>query len=250
MDLETLVKTLLPIVTVLVPAAGSGVRMGGQRKQYRDLGGAPLLAQTLRVFDRHPRVHHIVVAAPERDTEWLTRDLRSRGVRKIHAVTAGGGARQESVAAALAAAPPAGAVSPDRDIVLVHDAVRPFVPSGCIDALIYTAADKGAASLALPVSDTLRFVSDGLFGDTVDREGIYRMQTPQAFRRAWLEEAHRAARDEGVQATDDVMLVQHIGRPVALVEGSALNIKVTTATDYKLAGVIQSASERMTPADA
>lgn len=250
MDLDTLVKTLLPIVTVLVPAAGSGVRMGGQRKQYRDLGGAPLLVQTLRVFDKHPRVNHIVVAAPQGDTEWLTRDLRSRGFRKIHAVTAGGGSRRASVAAALAAAPPAGTVSPDRDIVLVHDAVRPFVPSSCIDALVYTAVGKGAASLALPVSDTLRFVSEGLFGETVDREGLYRMQTPQAFRRAWLEEAHRAARSGGVEASDDVMLVQHIGRPVSLVEGSALNIKVTTVTDYKLVGVIQSASEDIASADA
>ncbi len=243
-------KTALPIVTVLIPAAGSGMRMGGQRKQYRDLGGAPLLVQTLRVFEKHPRVNHIVVAAPEDDIKWLTLDLDSRGFRKIHTVTPGGDSRQASVAAALAAAPSPETVSPDRDIVLVHDAVRPFVPAHCIDTLVFTAIGKGAASLALPVSDTLRFVSGGKFGETVDRTHLYRMQTPQAFRRAWLEEAHRAARSEGVEAPDDVMLVQHIGRPAALVEGSALNIKVTTATDYNLVSVIQSASERMASVDA
>ena len=243
-------KTALPIVTVLVPAAGSGARMGGRRKQYRNLGGAPLLVQTLQTFEKHPRVDHIVVAAPEGDTEWLTLDLRSRGFRKIHAVTAGGASRQASVAAALAAAPPAETVSSDKDIVLVHDAVRPFVPAHCIDSLVFTAVGKGAGALALPVSDTLRRVSDGMFGDAVNREGLYRMQTPQAFRRAWLEEAHRAAQRDCVEATDDAALVRRIGHPVILVEGSSLNIKVTTRTDYKLVEIIQASSERIAPADA
>jgi len=226
------------------------MRMGGQRKQYRDLGGAPLLAQTLRVFEKHPRVNYIVVAAPEGDTEWLTLDLQARGFQKIHTVTPGGDTRQASVEAALAAAPSVETVSPDKDIVLVHDAVRPFVPARCIDTLVFTAIGKGAAALALPVSDTLRFASGGAFGETVDRTHLYRMQTPQAFRRAWLEEAHRTARREGIEASDDVMLVQHIGRPVTMVEGSALNIKVTTATDYKLMGIIQAASDRTASTDA
>ena len=237
-------KKALPIVTVLVPAAGRGVRMGGPRKQYRDLGGAPLLIQTLRVFERHPRVDHIVVAAPEDDTEWLASDLHTRGFRKVHTVIPGGDSRQASVAAALDTALPGRSVSSDKDIVLVHDAVRPFVPADRIDAVISTALREGAASLALPVTDTLRAVSQGVFSETVDREQLCRMQTPQAFRRAWLEEAHRLARSEGREASDDVTLVQYIGRPVALVEGSALNIKVTTQADYELAGIIQSSFER------
>ena len=242
-------KKALPIVTVLVPAAGRGVRMGGSRKQYRDLGGVPLLVQTLRVFERHPRVDYIVVAAPEEDTEWVASDLHTRGFRKIHTVIPGGASRQASVAAALDAAPPGGSVSSDMDIVLVHDAVRPFVPAECIDAVISAALQEGAASLALPVADTLRAVSRGVFAETVGRERLCRMQTPQAFRRVWLEEAHRAARSEERDASDDVALVQHIGRPVVLVEGSALNIKVTTPADYELAGIIQSSFERTASAD-
>lgn len=248
-DTEVPVKKELPIVTVLVPAAGRGVRMGGPRKQYRDLGGAPLLVQTLRVFERHPRIDHIVVAAPEDDTEWLASELHTLGFRKIHTVIPGGDSRQASVAAALDAAPPAGSVSSDMDIVLVHDAVRPFVPAECIDAVISTALQEGAAALALPVADTLRAVSRGVFAETVDRERLCRMQTPQAFRRVWLEEAHRVARSEGREASDDVALVQHIGRPVALVEGSALNIKVTTPADYELVGIIQSSFERTSSVD-
>ncbi len=237
-------KKALPIVTVLVPAAGRGARMGGARKQYRNLGGVPLLVQTLRVFERHPRVDYIVVAAPEGDTEWVASDLHTRGFRKIHAVISGGTSRQDSVAAALGATPPIGSVSSDMDIVLVHDAVRPFVPAECVDAVISAALQEGAAALALPVSDTLRTVSRGVFAETVDRERLCRMQTPQAFRRVWLEEAHRAARSEGRDASDDVALVQHIGRPVVLVAGSPLNIKVTTPADFELAGIIQSSFER------
>jgi len=243
------VKKVLPIVTVLVPAAGRGARMGGARKQYRNIGSAPLLAQTLRVFERHPRIDYIVVAAPAGDADWLASDLHTRGFRKIHTVTSGGASRQASVAAALDAAPSIGSVSSDMDIVLVHDAVRPFVPAECIDAVISAALQEGAASLALPVADTLRAVSRGVFAETVDRERLCRMQTPQAFRRDWLEEAHRAARSEGRDASDDVALVQHIGRPVVLVEGSALNIKVTTPADYELAGIIQSSFERTSFAD-
>lgn len=242
-------KKVLPIVTVLVPAAGRGVRMGGSRKQYRNLGGVPLLVQTLRVFERHPRVDYIVVAAPAGDADWLPSDLHTRGFRKIHTVISGGASRQASVAAALDVAPSIGSVSSGMDIVLVHDAVRPFVPAECIDAVISAALQEGAASLALPVADTLRAVSRGVFEETVDRERLCRMQTPQAFRRDWLEEAHRAARSEGRDASDDVALVQHIGRPVVLVEGSALNIKVTTPADYELAGIIQSSFERKSLAD-
>ncbi|MXW64023.1 MAG: 2-C-methyl-D-erythritol 4-phosphate cytidylyltransferase [Bacteroidetes bacterium SB0662_bin_6] len=223
--------------------------MGGSRKQYRNLGGVPLLVQTLRVFERHPRVDYIVVAAPAGDADWLASDLHTRGFRKIHTVISGGASRQASVAAALDAAPSIGSVSSDMDIVLVHDAVRPFVPAECIDAVISAALEEGAASLALPVADTLRAVSRGVFAETVDRERLCRMQTPQAFRRDWLEEAHRAARSEERDASDDVALVQDIGRPVVLVEGSALNIKVTTPADYELAGIIQSSFERTSFAD-
>ena len=115
-------------VAVLIPAAGEGTRLGGRRKQFRRLGGEPLLVQTLRVFERHPEVDHLLVAAPNEAIEALEAELRRVGLTKLTAVVAGGATRQESVRAALAAVPEG------VDVVLVHDAVRPFVeaalPSG------------------------------------------------------------------------------------------------------------------------
>ena len=216
-------------VAVLVPAAGCGERMGGQRKQFRLLGGETLLAQTVRLFDRHPGVHHIVVAAPLDEVEQLPSYLSGAGISKLYRVVPGGRTRQESVAAALEAVPNG------VDLVLVHDAVRPFVPTDRIDAVIEAVRTFGAAALAVKVTDTLRRCADSIFGDTVSRQGLYRMQTPQGFRKDWFLEAHRAARQEGFEETDDVALVQRLGKSVRIVEGSAANMKVTTPEDWKLA---------------
>ncbi len=223
------------IVTVLIPAAGRGTRMGGTRKQYRELGGEPLIVRTLRLFEAAACVAHVVVAAPEDDLASLDQMLVRHAARKIYAVVRGGESRQASVGAALDAAPA------DTKIVLVHDAARPFVPASCIEAVVDAARKQGGAALALAETDTLRRAADHLFGEAVDRSGLYRMQTPQAFRRTWFVEAHRAARTEGFVATDDVALVQRIGRPVALVEGSPMNIKVTTPQDWKLAQALWAA---------
>ncbi|GIV60473.1 2-C-methyl-D-erythritol 4-phosphate cytidylyltransferase [Rhodocaloribacter litoris] len=216
-------------VAVLVPAAGTGRRMGGPRKQFRQLGGRPLLVQTLLVFERHPEVDRIVVAVPPGAVVSLEATLRGAGVHKLQAVVPGGGTRQASVGAALQALPD------DVAIVLVHDAVRPFVRREDVSRVLDHVRRHGAAALALPVSDTLRYGLEGFFGETVPREGLFRMQTPQGFRRDWFEEAHAAARRDGVQATDDVELVQRLGHAVAIVPGSEQNVKLTTAGDWEWA---------------
>ena len=219
-------------VAVLVPAAGQGTRLGGgTRKQFRTLGGAVLLVQTLRAFERHPSVDALVVAVPAERVEETTSALRAEGLAKLAAVVAGGATRQASVEAALQAAPP------DAGLLLVHDAVRPFVPARCITAVIEAARAKGAAALALSVVDTVRRGADGVFGETVPRAGLYRMQTPQGFRRDWLEAAHAsaAASSGSPAATDDVALVQRLGRPVQIVEGDPRNLKITTSADWALA---------------
>ncbi|MEX0822076.1 MAG: 2-C-methyl-D-erythritol 4-phosphate cytidylyltransferase [Rhodothermales bacterium] len=224
-----LVEHASPRATVLVPAAGRGSRMGGTRKQYRMLGGASLLVRTLQVLQASPAIDHIVVAAPESDVDGLTERLGAQDIHKLHALVRGGASRQASVAAALAAVPDG------TDIVVVHDAVRPFVPPSCIERVVDTARRGGAASLAVPATDTLRRGRDDVFGETVDRSGLYRMQTPQAFRAAWFREAHRAARAEGYIGTDDVALLQRMGREVTIVAGSPMNIKITTLDDWLLA---------------
>jgi len=220
-------------VAVLVPAAGEGRRLGGSRKQFRTLGDRPLLVQVLLQFERHPAVDRLVVAVPEDYVEEVSGRLRAEGLTALSAVVSGGDTRESSVRHALRAAPAS------VEIVLVHDAVRPFVQQQEIAAVVETTREHGAAALALPVADTLRHATDDAFGDTVPREELYRMQTPQGFRRAWLEDAHRAAAaaapGEGPAATDDVGLVQRTGRDVQLVRGRRRNFKITTPGDWQLA---------------
>ncbi|MEF8796245.1 MAG: 2-C-methyl-D-erythritol 4-phosphate cytidylyltransferase [Salinivenus sp.] len=217
-------------VAVLVPAAGEGRRLGGPRKQFRTLGDRPLLVQVLLVFERHPAVGHIVVAVPEAHVQEVSDRLQAEGLSTLGAVVSGGDSRQASVRHALRAVPA------PVEIVLVHDAVRPFVRAEAVTAVVRETRSHGAASLAMPVADTLRRADEGVFGETVARRELYRMQTPQGVRRAWLEEAHRqAAAADGRPATDDVGLVQRAGRDVRLVEGHRRNFKITTTGDWQMA---------------
>lgn len=217
-------------VGVVLPAGGSGSRMGGAPgappKQFRELGGAPVLVQTLRAFARHPDVGPAVVVVPAGEEEATAGLLRTFAVEA--AVTTGGPTRQASVANGVRALP--GGV----DLVLVHDAVRPFVPASVVARVVEAVRQSGAAAAAVRVADTLRQGGDGpLFGGTVDREGLWAMQTPQGARREWLERAHANA--GGAVATDEVGLLQGAGRPVRIVEGDARNLKLTRPTDWALA---------------
>ena len=221
-----------PRVAVLIPAAGSGERMGGPRKQFRELGGTPIIHHTIGVFEAHPLVDTVVVAAPSDAVSDLADELRTAGISKMHRVVAGGETRQDSVGNALAVLPPT------VEIVLVHDAVRPFVPADKIAAVVETVRDVGAAALAVPVTDTVREGRSGILGKTLDRSSLFRMQTPQGFRRDWFDEAHRAARAAGYQEPDDVALVQRVGYSVTIVEGSATNFKITSPAEWELARLL------------
>lgn len=220
-------------VAVIIPAAGQGTRLGGHRKQFRVLGGKSVLVQTLLVFERHRAVDHIIVATPSDAVEPLDAELRRVGIDKLLQVVEGGDSRQESVHKALAAVPD------NVDVVLIHDAVRPFVRMSSVAAVIKETREAGAASLALPITDTVRKIrrAEGrvVFGRTVPREELVRVQTPQGFRADWIREAHRAAAEEGWEATDDVDLVQRLGHPVVPVSGSSMNIKITTPEDWTAA---------------
>ncbi|PIQ62232.1 MAG: 2-C-methyl-D-erythritol 4-phosphate cytidylyltransferase [Bacteroidetes bacterium CG12_big_fil_rev_8_21_14_0_65_60_17] len=216
-------------VAVIIPAAGEGKRLGGHRKQFRALGGLSVLEQTVMAFERHPEIDHIIVATPTDAVDPLEQQLRRIGTTKLWCVVEGGCSRQESVFRALVSIP--GHIQ----VVLVHDAVRPFVSADAITELVRRVRSDGAAALAVPVSDTLRRASENTFGDTVERDGLFRMQTPQGFRRDWFREAHEAARNEGLEWTDDVALVQWAGHEVHCVPGSADNVKITTPSDWERA---------------
>jgi 2-C-methyl-D-erythritol 4-phosphate cytidylyltransferase len=218
----------MPDVAVLVPAGGIGVRLGSRTpKQFLALGREPILAATLRHFRRHPRVASVVVAAPAAHVE-RTRRVLGRGGAPL-TVVAGGASRQESVWCALQAAPASARV------ILVHDAVRPFLTRALIDALIAAAEREGAAICALPIAETVKRVREGRVEATVDREGLWSVQTPQAFQAAILREAHDKARRDGFVGTDEAMLVERLGHPVRVVPGLPDNVKITTPEDLRRA---------------
>ena len=217
-------------VAVILPAGGRGDRVGPGRKQFRTLGERSVLELTIRVFEQHPLVHHIFVAVPQDQVLILRESLQKCGLSKMCNVTAGGETRQASVAAALD-------IVPDTvRFVLVHDAVRPFLSSIELDAIIEAVMKFSAASLAIPVADTLRRREGDTFGDTVPRKNLWRMQTPQAFTTDLLRRAH-AASTQG-SATDDVELVQALGFPVHVVEGKESNFKITTPGDWEMAQLL------------
>ncbi|MFC7549792.1 2-C-methyl-D-erythritol 4-phosphate cytidylyltransferase [Plantactinospora sp. GCM10030261] len=213
-------------VAVLVPAGGSGVRLGpGAPKALRPLGGEPLLVHAVRRMAAAPSVRSIVVAAPA--AELLAVRALLASVAPV-TVVPGGATRQESVAAALAAVP-AG-----PEIVLVHDAARALAPAALVESVAAAVrSGRDAVIPVLPVVDTVKEVSgDDLVLGTVDRATLRAVQTPQGFRRRVLVAAHAAAVDP---LTDDAGLVEKLGVPVACVPGSEYALKITRPFDLSLA---------------
>lgn len=215
-------------VGAVVVAAGQGRRAGGSGpKQFREIGGVPMVLRAVRPFAAHPEVAHVAVVLPAEaltaPPPWLAA-LRGEGVHLVP----GGATRSDSVAAGLAALPPS------CTVVLVHDGARPFPSRVTIDAVLAEARAGRAALAAIPVSDTLKEAGPGgrLVARTVSRENLWRAQTPQAFPRALLERAHAGA---APGATDDAALVEALGETVVLVPDDAGNLKVTTEEDFVLA---------------
>ncbi|HNR00319.1 MAG TPA: IspD/TarI family cytidylyltransferase [Trueperaceae bacterium] len=200
----------------LVAAAGSGTRMGLGPKAFVELGGATLLE--LAVANVRAVVDEVVVAVPAA----LLGEARALLGASV-ALVSGGDSRQATVRAMLAEA--AG------DVVLVHDAARPFLPREVGERVLAAAVETGAASACLRVTDTVVNIVDGR---ALARDELLRVQTPQAFARDLLERAHAVAAADGVEATDDAALVRRLGVDVAWVEGSPLLHKLTTVEDLEL----------------
>ncbi len=225
----------------LVPAAGRGFRIGGTvPKQYLALGGQPIILHALRILQVSPVIDEIILAVPQCDTEYcLTQIVTPHHFTKVTKIVPGGQERQDSVRHALEV------VHEDVDVVLVHDAVRPFLTEQMVEEVVSRARVKGAAIIALPMKDTVKQVgADHVIERTVDRRPLWLAQTPQAFRRDWLLVAHRKAHGEGVRATDDAYLVEWCGHPVSVVEGSGDNIKVTRPEDMIIGEAIFASRHR------
>jgi 2-C-methyl-D-erythritol 4-phosphate cytidylyltransferase/2-C-methyl-D-erythritol 2,4-cyclodiphosphate synthase len=214
-------------VTAIIAAAGEGRRLGAAvPKQLLEIGGRSILERSVTAFTGHDRVDDVIVVLPPGLT-WMEQPIAS-AVR----VVTGGSRRQDSVANAF------DCVSPGSDVVLIHDAARPFVSAALITRAIDAALEHGAAIAALPARDTVKRVegiADALvISETIPREAIYLAQTPQAFRREVLSAAVAMGRS-GVEATDEAMLAERAGHRVHVVEGDAANVKITTAGDLDAA---------------
>ena len=216
-------------VTAIIAAAGAGRRLGAAKpKQLLDIGGGSMLQHSVRAFLGHPRVADVVVVlSPDLTTLALAGIEPSRAAALR--VVKGGERRQDSVANGFAA------VAPESDVVLIHDAARPFVSADLIDRTIDAAAAHGAAIAALQSRDTVKRVAgDGRITETIPRETIYLAQTPQGFRREVLAAAVELGRS-GVEATDEAMLAERAGYHVHVVDGDPGNVKVTTSADLDAA---------------
>lgn len=224
----------------IVVAGGSGRRMKGRvAKQYLPLCGMPILAHTLHAVMKAELIDLVFLVVPSGDEAFCEDRILGAGpqLKRVYVVT-GGDDRQASVRNGLRAAKKTGC-----RIAAIHDGVRPFVNPERIDASIRKADATGACMLAVPAFDTLKQVDEsGRVCGTLSREGIWLAQTPQTFRLDAILAAHEAAEKEGFPGTDDAALAERIGLPVHVIEGSRLNIKITTPEDLALAEAILNAA--------
>ncbi|SES40110.1 2-C-methyl-D-erythritol 4-phosphate cytidylyltransferase [Psychrobacillus sp. OK032] len=226
------------VYTVLLPAAGSGKRMGaGQNKLFLELRKIPILIHTLRAFEQDPKCYQIVLAVKKEEQAFIEELLAKHRITKVAAITEGGGERQHSVYACLKA-------SPSKGILLVHDAARPFIRQEVTHRLVQSAEEFGAAVAAVRAKDTMKKVENGIIQETVDRESLWIIQTPQAFKYDVLEKAERLADEEGFLGTDEAMLVERLGEQVHIVESTYDNVKMTTQEDLLFGEVILTKREQ------
>lgn len=211
----------------IVPAAGRGLRMGLQTpKQFIDLSGKPLLIHTIGIFEQASFLNGLFLVVPEdflgQAEQLIQSRLRSRFPIKV---VQGGAERQDSVFNALKQLPA------ECEWVMVHDGVRPFVTSELLETTRRAAEETGAAIAALPATDTVKRVEDRKVRETLPRDQLWLVQTPQVFRKDILVKAYEKAQIEGWLGTDDASLVERLNIPVSVVHGERTNIKVTTPED-------------------
>ena len=229
-------------VTAIIAAGGRGRRFGAaEPKQLLSIGGRPILERSVEAFTSHPSVNEVIVALPDDLAADPPAYLRSANAFALR-IVAGGVRRQDSVANAFAA------VAAASDLIVIHDAARPFASVDLIARTIAAAAESGAAVAAVQSRDTVKRTSapnphgpadaGHYVQETIPRETIFLAQTPQAFQREVLRRALELGSRDGLEATDEAALVELAGLPVRLVEGEASNIKITTADDMAMAEAI------------
>ncbi len=216
-------------MSAIIAAAGSGQRLGHQRaKAFVELGGKPMLFYALRTLAAIPDITEIIITLPTSAEGHARAVLGEMKFGLPVKLTPGGAERQDSVRRALML------VSAESEIVVIHDAARPFATAELFSRCIESAQRWGAAVAGIPVADTLKAVAAGKIIATQPRHGLWQSQTPQAFKRELILRAHASAK-AGEQVTDDADLVERLGESVEIVEGSPQNFKITTPGDLEMA---------------
>lgn len=223
------------IFTIIV-AAGMGLRMGSKtKKQFLQLEGIPVLTRTIMAFEACDQINEIILVIAGEDMEFCKKQIIAPfGFKKKVHLVEGGKERQDSVSNGLRRV--LHRKNPKKEtLVLIHDGVRPFIHQRIIDDCIKTASENGACIPAVKITDTVKKVSpDSRIEKTLNRELLYKAQTPQAFNLSLILRAFDYAAETSFLASDDAALVEHLGQKVMIIKGSDLNIKITTPEDLVL----------------
>ncbi|GAA0380757.1 2-C-methyl-D-erythritol 4-phosphate cytidylyltransferase [Bacillus horti] len=228
-------------IAAVICAAGQGKRMGlGRNKQFLELKGKPLLIHTLERWKSFSFIDELVVVVGAAEVGEVQELIQAYQLNHVSQVVAGGAERQDSVYQGLLALKE---TSPN--VVLIHDGARPFIREKHVAELIEAVKEREAAVVAVPVKDTIKRVDDQQhITETLKRDELWAMQTPQGFSYSLILEAHETALEQRVLATDDAALVELLGHQVSVVQGDELNIKLTTPQDIQLAAFILSSQEK------
>lgn len=220
------------MTVALFPAAGRGRRVGANKnKILLNLAGEPVLLHTLRKFAKSKMADYFIIIVAEHEIEEVSELLKNENLPP-YKIIAGGSERQYSVENGLKALPM------NTDIVLVHDAARPFVSVGTIEKVVDTAKKYGAAIAAVPEKNTVKVVKNGIVAATPERENLWAATTPQGFKSEILINAYEKAREDNFLGTDDASLAERIDVPVHIAEDTYDNFKITSKSDLKIAEFI------------
>jgi len=226
------------MLTAILVAAGSSQRMGFD-KLFATIAGEPVIAHSIRAFDRAISVSEIIIVACEDRHDQIQKINRDAGFKKLRSIVTGGERRQDSVRAGLDRA------ERGAKYVAVHDAARPLITPDQIEGAFKQCRVHGAAALAQPVNDTLKRADADLFvAGSIDRQQLYAMQTPQIFDRDLIDDAYHAVYAEDIWITDEVSAVERLGHKIALVLDDDFNFKITYPRDLPVAEFILRAREK------
>ena len=232
------VRKARPVTSVIVVAAGNASRMEGIDKIMVPLGELPAIVHALWVFQDCPLVDEVVVVTSRERLDEIGRLCRKYRLDRVTKVVVGGAERIDSVRKGLSE------VRPDAELVAIHDGARPLLPQSVLEEVLLRGAETGAAAPALPLTDTVKRVEEGLAVDTVDRAALMAVQTPQVFDADLIRAALQKAAEEGAQVTDDCSCVERMGMKVSLTRGSKEALKLTTPFDLLVARAILEARGR------